>query len=51
MIQSNIWLKLWAVLGVRNEFQKNLHWSEVYRRNVEFCKEALNYLKYKDLKK
>lgn len=51
LIHANGWLKLWAALGIRNEFQKNLSWREVYQRNAGFCKEGLHYLKYKDLKK
>lgn len=50
VIQADLWVKLWAFLGVRNEFQKGLSWKEVYKRNIGYYKDALNYYKYKDLK-
>ena len=50
LIQSSGWLKLWAALGIRNEFQSGLPWREVYQRNTGFCKEGIHYLKYKELK-
>lgn len=51
IIQSPVWLKLWAFLGVRNEYQRGLGWREVYQRNIEYYKTSLNYHSYKDLKK
>lgn len=50
-IQADWWLKLWARLGVRNEFQTGLDWKETFNRNKGFCKEGLNYNKYHQLKK
>ncbi len=50
-IQSPMWLKLWAILGIRNEFQQGLSWKEVYQRNIGYCKTGINYHSYKDLKK
>jgi len=37
------WLSLWAWLGIRNEFQKGLHWKEVVERNLKYCAEGLSY--------
>jgi SAM-dependent methyltransferase len=37
------WLALWAILGVRNQFQHGLGWREVVRRNREYAATALNY--------
>lgn len=51
VIQASWWLKLWAILGVRNRFQKGLHWKEVYKRNTDYCANWINYHKWKDLKK
>ena len=51
VIQSRSWLKLWARLGVRNEFQKGLSWQETYRRNVGYCRDGLNYHSFGELKK
>lgn len=50
-IQTDWWLKLWAWLGIRNAFQKELDWKETYKRNKGFCKEGLNYNKYYQLKR
>jgi SAM-dependent methyltransferase len=37
------WLKLWALLGVRNSFQKGKPASEVADLNAEFCRDNLTY--------
>ena len=37
------WLALWAILGIRNEFQKGLSWKETYNSNKNFCKNGLCY--------
>jgi SAM-dependent methyltransferase len=37
------WLALWAIAGIRNEFQKGLSWQEVTRRNVTYVREGLSY--------
>lgn len=46
-----MWLKLWAFLGIRNEFQRGLSWKEVYQRNIGYCKTGINYHSYKNLRK
>lgn len=51
VIQSPIWLKMWAFLRIRNEYQETKSWREVYASNLEYCKTGINYLKYKNLKK
>lgn len=51
IIQSSMWLKFWAFLGIRNEFQRGLPWKEVYQRNREYCKTGINYHSYRNLKK
>ncbi len=38
------WLTLWALLGVRNAFQKGLGFREVVARNRRFLGECTNYL-------
>jgi SAM-dependent methyltransferase len=38
------WLKLWAHLGVRNEFQRGKPAAEVARLNARFCRDNLIYL-------
>ncbi len=37
------WLKLWAILGVHNEFQHNLSWRAIVALNHEYCREGLSY--------
>ena len=37
------WLGLWALLGVRNEFQKNQPWQAVAAANHRYCREGLSY--------
>src|SRR5690349_3902803 len=38
------WLGLWALLGVRNEYQKNLSWKAVLEANDQYCQRGLCYL-------
>lgn len=44
------WLKLWAALGVRNEFQRGKGWREVAALNAKFCEDGLIYLSKRDLR-
>jgi SAM-dependent methyltransferase len=37
------WLSLWALLGVRNEFQQGKSWREVRDLNYQFCQRGLSY--------
>jgi SAM-dependent methyltransferase len=37
------WLWLWALLGVRNEFQQGMPAAEVVEKNVHFLKNGTNY--------
>jgi SAM-dependent methyltransferase len=38
------WLALWAILGVRNEFQGGMSWREVVKANRAYCAEGLSYV-------
>jgi SAM-dependent methyltransferase len=38
------WLGLWAVLGVRNGFQRGKSWREVLQLNKEYCREGVAYV-------
>jgi SAM-dependent methyltransferase len=38
------WLALWALLGVRNEFQQNKPWKTIVALNHRYCQEGLIYL-------
>jgi SAM-dependent methyltransferase len=37
------WLGLWALLGVRNEFQQHKDWRTVLDLNIRFCRDMLSY--------
>jgi SAM-dependent methyltransferase len=37
------WLALWAIAGIRNEYQKGLSWREVTRLNATYVREGLCY--------
>jgi len=36
------WLAVWALIGVRNEFQQDKSWKEVAEANYEYCKRGLS---------
>ena len=44
IIGSRHWYKLWAMLGVRNEFQKDLSANEVADRNAYYYVQGLRYI-------
>lgn len=37
------WLALWAIVGIRNEYQMGLSWREVTNRNATYAREGLCY--------
>lgn len=37
------WLGLWALFGIRNEFQHNKSWKEVTLENYQYCMNGLSY--------
>jgi SAM-dependent methyltransferase len=37
------WFKAWAILGVRNEYQKDLSWRQTAELNYQFCVDSLAY--------
>jgi len=41
--QPRWWLALWALLGVRNEFQQDKDWRTVTELNEQFCAKGINY--------
>jgi ubiquinone/menaquinone biosynthesis C-methylase UbiE len=43
------WLRLWAALGVRNQFQKSLPARDAAARNARFLGEETNYLRVSEL--
>jgi SAM-dependent methyltransferase len=44
LIKSRWWYRLWAIAGIRNEFQDGLSNKEIASRNLAFANEGLNYL-------
>jgi SAM-dependent methyltransferase len=51
VVHHRWWLGLWALLGVRNEFQRGLPWREVMERNVEYCRTGINYVPRKEVRR
>ncbi len=37
------WLALWALMGVRNEFEQGKSWRDVLECNWEYCRDGLSY--------
>lgn len=37
------WLALWAMAGIRNEFQKGMTWRQVVAMNADYCSLGLAY--------
>lgn len=40
---TRAWLALWALAGIRNEYQQGLSWREVMRLNETYAREGLCY--------
>lgn len=51
MMQSRPWLMLWALLGVRNRFQKDLSAAETVEANKAFLTTHTNYLPKRELRR
>jgi SAM-dependent methyltransferase len=51
MVQSRAWLLLWALLGVRNTFQKGLGFSRVARSNYAYLHTQTFYRSKGDLRR
>jgi ubiquinone/menaquinone biosynthesis C-methylase UbiE len=51
VIQARPWLRLWASLGVRNEFQDGLSAREVTGVNAEYLRSSTNYLTRRQLER
>lgn len=48
---SKWYLGLWAILGVRNEFQQDQNWRAVMDLNHHFCQTGLSYLTTREYQK
>jgi SAM-dependent methyltransferase len=51
MVHARWWLRLWALLGVRNEFQKKLSAAETVEANLKFLTTRTNYLPKRELRR
>ena len=45
------WLALWAILGIRNEFQQGHTWRQVLSANIQYCKDGLSYWPHRRYKR
>ncbi len=50
IFHSDVWLGIWAFLGIRNEFQVGLPYKEVYERNKGYFRDCINYMSWRQLK-
>jgi hypothetical protein len=48
--RSSWWLYLWALAGIRNEFQGGLSARETARENARFLREETNYLTQRQIR-
>ena len=44
ILQNEFWLSIWARLGVRNEYQRDLSARETVAKNLAYCKNGIKYL-------
>jgi hypothetical protein len=51
MVHARWWLKSWALLGLRNEFQKEMSASETCTANLTFLTMHTNYLPKRELRR
>jgi cyclopropane fatty-acyl-phospholipid synthase-like methyltransferase len=51
IIQTYAYLALWAILGIRNSYQKKLSWKEVARLNFEYLRTCTTYLPKSEIRK
>jgi hypothetical protein len=51
VLRARWWLRLWAMLGVRNSFQHGLSAKEVARRNREFLTAQTRYLRRREIRR
>lgn len=43
VIRTRSWLRLWALLGIRNSFQKGMQWREVADANFRYLRSSTTY--------
>ena len=48
-IQAKWWLRLWALLGIRNQYQRDCSVSETTSRNLEYCATGIAYPAFREI--
>ena len=48
-IQAKWWLRLWAVMGIRNHYQRDCSVSETTVRNLEYCATGIAYPNFRQI--
>ena len=48
-INSRSYYLFWALMGVRNPYQRDMSWREVADQNFQYAKNSLNYLKPREI--
>ncbi|WP_295579698.1 class I SAM-dependent methyltransferase [uncultured Lamprocystis sp.] len=48
-ITNPIWYRLWAMLGIRNQFQRGMTVAEVVNANLQYSRTGVNYVPVKSL--
>jgi SAM-dependent methyltransferase len=51
VVRARWWLKAWALVGIRNEFQKRMSAREACEANVTFLTSSTNYLPKRELRR
>lgn len=51
VIRGYPWLGFWALLGIRNEYQRGMNWREVARRNQAYLMRETNYPDHRYMKR
>jgi len=45
------WLSLWAIVGVRNEYQGSMSWRQARTVNLKYCEEGLSYWSHRQYRR
>ena len=43
VVRNPHWYRIWALLGVRNRFQRDMAAADVVRSNLQYCRTGINY--------
>jgi hypothetical protein len=51
VLRNRPWLGFWALLGIRNQFQRGLPWREVMNKNHDYLLNETNYPTHRMLRR